>query len=604
MRCITKPEALNIPPTPSRKCTGSWSSFPDIPGFHDPRIFWSGRGEPLVEVNSGSQYGCVGLWLVDLRTVWPRLDDVMQGNKGRAEQNIELRDKTQKADKAGTKGREFDLAALGAPTGYPHLTEITKNPRSSRSEVEKNWVLFFQRDGEAWVQYEMMGKIDGHEEIISQNAGERSGVRLDTTKPSPSAGRGGTPIEKSPAPTETALTTSEKSVDIVLELTEGTAPLLDVVETETPLAIATLEHDKGLATLLEPELKNLIFENGPAKRDEPGPMISIASLASEPAPTLTSDYNNVGKPQEKDRLGTADQSAQKKETPETTSTRSFEFSSRVSGVQKDAITPIISGGRTIAQLLSHGYTTTNLTSPQEPPCFNLFDRVLTHDPLGNIGHWHQGSNSLRLVLCTREQLHQRTCIPASSTSADVPPEHKVMTTAQYEQLLIEEGLIVHFSIVHRKFNNEWGLPMRYERYFLLWEARRPFRTVAVSRYPVLFGGERARPWIWEEDLGWDRAHELENREKAHEVGNKDNADEAAKGDEASDSVYFTYTPSIAWAWRAKSEDVLGDTDRRHHVLGTGFLDEEIVIGIGMDDVGQHFVQMKVGDVLGCLSFCP
>lgn len=52
LRCAHDPVLLDIPSTPSEECTGDWAAFPDIPGFHDPRIFWSGKGEPLIIVNS------------------------------------------------------------------------------------------------------------------------------------------------------------------------------------------------------------------------------------------------------------------------------------------------------------------------------------------------------------------------------------------------------------------------------------------------------------------------------------------------------------------------------------------------------------------------
>ena len=52
LRCINHPVAVNIPPTPSERCEGKWAPLSDIPGFHDPRLFWSGKGEPLLMVNS------------------------------------------------------------------------------------------------------------------------------------------------------------------------------------------------------------------------------------------------------------------------------------------------------------------------------------------------------------------------------------------------------------------------------------------------------------------------------------------------------------------------------------------------------------------------
>lgn len=54
MRCATPPALLNVPPTPAKNCGAHTGPLMDIPGFHDPRIFWSGKGEPLMMVNSQS----------------------------------------------------------------------------------------------------------------------------------------------------------------------------------------------------------------------------------------------------------------------------------------------------------------------------------------------------------------------------------------------------------------------------------------------------------------------------------------------------------------------------------------------------------------------
>lgn len=52
MRCASSPVGLSVPPTPAKRCVGRFGSYTDIPGFHDPRIFWSGKGEPLMMVNT------------------------------------------------------------------------------------------------------------------------------------------------------------------------------------------------------------------------------------------------------------------------------------------------------------------------------------------------------------------------------------------------------------------------------------------------------------------------------------------------------------------------------------------------------------------------
>lgn len=52
MRCASTPIALNVPPTPAEQCYGKYGTYVDVPGFHDPRVFWSGKGEPLMMVNT------------------------------------------------------------------------------------------------------------------------------------------------------------------------------------------------------------------------------------------------------------------------------------------------------------------------------------------------------------------------------------------------------------------------------------------------------------------------------------------------------------------------------------------------------------------------
>ena len=52
LRCVTPPVPLSVPPTPAEYCEGKFGTYVDIPGFHDPRIFYSGKGEPLMMVNT------------------------------------------------------------------------------------------------------------------------------------------------------------------------------------------------------------------------------------------------------------------------------------------------------------------------------------------------------------------------------------------------------------------------------------------------------------------------------------------------------------------------------------------------------------------------
>jgi len=275
----------------------------------------------------------------------------------------------------------------------------------------------------------------------------------------------------------------------------------------------------------------------------------------------------------------------------------------------------IQGGRTLSQLLSHGLTTPNLTSPLEHSCFNLNDHAYTHDNLNNTGHWHQGSNSLRLIVCARDAFRARSCLTSAHDAKQYSKgKHEQMTYEEYENTLREEGLIVHFSIIHRKFSNSWELPMRYERYFLVWEGRRPFRILGVSRWPMLFRGERARPWSVAEDVEWDLKRERkkswgrDEMEVQPRVADDGEDKEEAQGweyDRGHQSNYFTYTPSIAWAWRGRSAGEDEALNRRdgHEDLGTGYLGDTIVVGVGIDDAAHSVVRVKVEAVLACIKVC-
>ena len=401
LRCVTKPVVINIPPTPAERCTGVWSAFPNIPGFHDPRIFWSGKNEPLIIVNSGSRYGCVGLWITDLRPLYKPLDDVLKGHYGSTE---------------------------GPLMSYPGLTELTRNPKEDRSPVEKNWMLFFPSKQEAFVHYDM----------VAHGSNTRS----------------------------------------------------------------------------------------------------------------------AGK-----------------------------------------------SGRAFAKLIGNGYTTPNLADPDEKSCF-----AQTKDSKGNRGRWHQGSNALKLILCTHGEAKAGQC------GED------------------EEGTSVHFAVVHRKFSNAWRLPLRYERWLVVWEGRAPFRLLAKSRFPVLFKNETASGWTAEEN--WEGKHGIpketvrEERRwvnassfgpnatmwlnESHSGHNNDKTTSSHSNEsDKRNWAYFTYTPSIAWAWRPKSADTRkedrdagADNGSNLHSLNVGYLDDEVIVGIGLEDMEQAFARVQARTLLQCLEVCP
>ncbi|KAI4123906.1 MAG: hypothetical protein LQ347_005952 [Umbilicaria vellea] len=350
MRCVSTPVTLSVPPTPAERCEGKFGTYVDIPGFHDPRIFWSGKGEPLMMVNTQSRYACFGLWLIDLRSLYPPLHNLLSSNP--------------------------DRPSLGPLKSYPTLTELTRNPADTRSAIEKNWMFFYPASGESYIHYDLS--------------------------------------------------------------------------------------------------------------------------------------NPHGGPR----------------------------------------------GRTFAKVLGNGLTTTNLTDRLELPCLRGVDPD-DPDAAKKNGTWHQATNSLRLVLCSRSDT---TCKPDADNT-------------------------VFFAIVHRKHPNFLKLPLRYERYFIVWSAVPPFSMLGISQHPVLMANETAS--------GWSAAQNWHGDQVRHK--RVTNSSVAQPGEEAY-WAYFTYTVSIAYAWGRKGDDV---TDKN-----VGYLDDEVILGIGIDDAGQGFATVKAGDLLQCLRACP
>ena len=219
-------------------------------------------------------------------------------------------------------------------------------------------------------------------------------------------------------------------------------------------------------------------------------------------------------------------------------------------------------GRTFAKLIGNGFTTPNLTDPLEVPCLYNTDSTET-DEAKKGGTWHQATNSLRLVPCKREDSQ------CNASGANT----------------------VFFAIIHHKFPNSLGLPLRYERYFMVWSAVPPFSLIGVSKHPILMANETASGWTpsqnWDDDDTNARiVHDTKTRRNATEpYGGKDNW------------AYFTYTVSMAYAWGRSKNDEVEDKN-------IGYLDDEVVLGIGVEDKGQVFARVRAGDLVQCLRACP
>lgn len=179
------------------------------------------------------------------------------------------------------------------------------------------------------------------------------------------------------------------------------------------------------------------------------------------------------------------------------------------------------------------------------------------------GTWHQATNSLRLVLCERTD---SGCKPS--------PENTVF-----------------FALVHRKFANILKLPLRYERYFIVWSAAPPFNMLGISLFPLLMANETASGWSASQNWADDPV----NAKMAQQNKRTSNATSEPFGGKDL-WAFFTYTVSISYGWGREKDEVEGKN--------LGYLDDDVVLGIGIDDVGLGFSRVKAGDLVQCLRACP
>jgi hypothetical protein len=187
-----------------------------------------------------------------------------------------------------------------------------------------------------------------------------------------------------------------------------------------------------------------------------------------------------------------------------------------------------------------------MTDPLEEPC--LQDPTIEEIAGGRYNAnstWHQATLSLKLILCSRSNL---TCNAETAGT-------------------------FFFVVIQRKNLNIWGLPVRYERFIVVWSATTPFNMLAISRHPILMSNETTFGWTAEET--WDDVPEArtENRGLWGRI---------------------TYTTTIAYAWGREEVDV--------REKGTGYLDDEVILSIGVDHEGQ--VYGRVSELLQCFRVCP
>lgn len=135
---------------------------------------------------------------------------------------------------------------------------------------------------------------------------------------------------------------------------------------------------------------------------------------------------------------------------------------------------------------------------------------------------------------------------------------------------------------------------------MVWSGVPPFTVLGVSKYPILMANETASGWTASENWSDDDANaEIVERVKHRGAGTSGNGRNSTVGEPfgGKDSwAYFTYTVSISYAW-GREKDVAESKN-------VGYMDDEVVLGIGIDDAGQGFARVRAGDLIQCLRPCP
>ena len=129
--------------------------------------------------------------------------------------------------------------------------------------------------------------------------------------------------------------------------------------------------------------------------------------------------------------------------------------------------------------------------------------------------------------------------------------------------------------------------------------------LGITKHPLLMANETASGWTasenWDDDpqnrkvvAATKRLQEVENIGAQKTNQSTTNATEPFGGKDY--WAYFTYTVSISYAWGREGDEV---EDKN-----VGYLDDEVVLGIGVDDKGQGFSRVRAEDLVGCLRACP
>ncbi|KAK8054533.1 hypothetical protein PG994_009600 [Apiospora phragmitis] len=130
------PSTLPIAATMGDKCDGDLAYFSLNVGPHDARVFFGPRA-PYALYGSQSTFTCFGQWVQDFRALFPWGLDMSQENRFRL-------------------GTELQRpSVVPAAAAAEQLPQPEPQSQSQYLRVEKNWFLFWDRDGRVYAHYDI-----------------------------------------------------------------------------------------------------------------------------------------------------------------------------------------------------------------------------------------------------------------------------------------------------------------------------------------------------------------------------------------------------------------------------------------------------------------
>ncbi|KAK9321879.1 hypothetical protein V1517DRAFT_325164 [Lipomyces orientalis] len=203
------------------------------------------------------------------------------------------------------------------------------------------------------------------------------------------------------------------------------------------------------------------------------------------------------------------------------------------------------GDRSFSALSDHGMRNLAVYAPT-PECI-LSLRKTFPDPSQQRMTIHQATNTLRVTLC------------------DYPCEPTLDNT-------------VLVSIMHVKY--EHWLHVYYRRYLVVMNATAPFHILARSSN-LVYAGSDERQMVYSVSMEWDHPH---FRDHSQSLVNPPNA--VAKREETTEPRVTPETNNLV-------------NDYYH-----GWLDDTLLISLGLNDQDSAFMHVKAGQLLDCLELCP